>query len=186
MRIGVPVAAAVLIASSVLAAPPPPPTGGGAFRFTPPPPPNPTLPRAPGPQPGQHPIAPQGAQGLSVRATASLDTVVAHYSAAYETCVRKAVATPDMIDCAAKETERWDGRLNRAYQARMNSLNDRQRAALKRAEKTWLAFRQADCEAYEDEEWGTISRIDASQCYLRRTVERALELESFPTDHGPG
>ena len=100
--------------------------------------------------------------------------------------MRRAVSTLDMLECGSRETERWDGRLNRAYQARMNSMNDRQRSALKRAEKTWLAFRQADCEAYQDEEWGTISRIDASQCYLRRTVERALELESFPTDHGPG
>lgn len=100
--------------------------------------------------------------------------------------MRKAVSTLDMLDCGGRETERWDGRLNRAYQARMNSLNDRQRGALKRAQKAWIVFRDADCAAYQDEEWGTISKIDASQCILRRTVERALELESFPADHGPG
>lgn len=187
MRMGVPVAAAALIAFSALAASPPAPLPGASFRFGPPPPAGPAPARQAAQQPVQRPTSPAGAQGGAPGRPASpLDTVVAHYSAAYEACVRKAVATLDMIDCASRETERWDGRLNRAYQARMNSLNDRQRAALKRAEKTWLAFRQADCEAYEDEEWGTISKIDASQCYLRRTVERALELESFPTDHGPG
>jgi uncharacterized protein YecT (DUF1311 family) len=100
--------------------------------------------------------------------------------------MRKAVSTLEILDCGSRETERWYGRLNRAYQARMNSLNDRQRGALKRAEKAWLAFRDADCAAYEDDDWGAVSKIDASQCTLRRTIERALELESFPADHGPG
>ena len=114
------------------------------------------------------------------------DPILARLSPVYDQCMRRAVSTLDMVDCAGREGERWDGRLNRAYQARMASFNDRQRGALKRAEKAWLAFRQADCAAYEDEDWGTISRIDASQCFLRRTVERALELEAFPADHGPG
>ena len=97
-----------------------------------------------------------------------------------------AVSTLDMVDCAGREADKWDARLNRAYKARMGEFNGRQRDLLKTAEKAWLAFRQADCAAYEDEDWGSISKIDASQCLLRRTVERTLELEAFPTDHGPG
>ena len=96
------------------------------------------------------------------------------------------MGTLDIIDCVARENERWDGRLNRVYQSRLASFTDRQRGALKRAQKAWVLFREADCAAYEDDDWGTISRIDASQCLLRRTVERALELEALPMDHGPG
>ena len=187
MRLGVSLTLAMLIASSALAAPPPaaPPVGG--FRFGGQPAPAPTYPPRAGQTVGVgRPATFSGFQGLPLHPALPLDTVVSHYSPAYDGCMRKAVSTLDILECATRETDRWDGRLNRAYQSRMNSLNDRQRGALKRAEKTWLAFRQADCEAYQDEEWGTISRIDASQCYLRRTVERALELESFPTDHGPG
>jgi uncharacterized protein YecT (DUF1311 family) len=114
------------------------------------------------------------------------DPIVARYSPVYEGCMRKAASTLDMIDCAGHENDRWDARLNRAYQARMASFNDRQRGALKRAQKAWAAFRDADCAAYEDDDWGTISKIDASQCVLRRTVERTVELEAFPADHGPG
>lgn len=114
------------------------------------------------------------------------DPVLAHYSPVYEGCMRKAVSTLDIIDCVGRENERWDGRLNRVYQSRLTSFTDRQRGALKRAQKAWALFREADCAAYEDDDWGTISRIDASQCLLRRTVERALELEGMPTDHGPG
>ncbi len=114
------------------------------------------------------------------------DPIVARYSPVYEGCMRKAASTLDMIDCAGRENDRWDARLNRAYQARMSSFNDRQRGALKRAQKAWLLFRDADCAAYEDDDWGSISKIDASQCVLRRTVERTIELEAFPADHGPG
>lgn len=177
----------VLAANSAFSAPPPPPNGpppGSAFHLSGQP--ASILPKPAPTIGGGRPATPSGFQGLPTRPASPLDTVVSHYSAAYDGCMRKAVSTLEMLECGSRETERWDTRLNRAYQARMNSLNERQRGALKRAEKAWLAFRQADCEAYQDEEWGTISRIDAAQCYLRRTVERALELESFPTDHGPG
>lgn len=120
------------------------------------------------------------------RSPTPTDPIVARYSPIYESCMRRAASTLDMIDCAGRENDRWDGRLNRAFQARMASFNDRQRGALKRAQKAWLAFRDADCAAYEDDDWGSISRIDASQCVLRRTVERTIELEAFPADHGPG
>lgn len=135
--------------------------------------------------PGPQKTPPPGGSGAPTRPIPT-DPVTARYSPGYEACMRRATSTLDIVDCAGRETERWDARLNRAYQARIAALNDRQRAALKRAEKTWLAFRDADCAAYEDEDWGSISRIDASQCRLRRTAERALELEAFPADRGPG
>jgi uncharacterized protein YecT (DUF1311 family) len=138
------------------------------------------------------PVAPPAAKPIERQAVTTpkpptpTDPIVARYSPIYEGCMRKAGSTLDMIDCAERENDRWDARLNRAYQARMTSFNDRQRGALKRAQKAWLLFRDADCAAYEDDDWGTISKIDASQCVLRRTVERTVELEAFPADHGPG
>ena len=132
----------------------------------------------------------KGAPGASVSSPAPTnkptDPIVARYTAVYDGCMHKAVSTNDMLDCAGKEADRWDARLNRAYKARMAVFNNRQKDALVAAEKAWLVFRRSDCAAYEDEDWGSVSRIDASQCFLRRTVERTLELESFPTDHGPG
>jgi uncharacterized protein YecT (DUF1311 family) len=122
----------------------------------------------------------------ALRPATPTDPIVAHFSASYEGCMHKAGSTLDMIDCAAQENDRWDARLTRALQARFAGFNDRQRMALKRAQKAWQSFRDADCSAYEDEDWGSVSKIDASQCVLRRTVERTLELEAFPVDHGPG
>jgi uncharacterized protein YecT (DUF1311 family) len=113
------------------------------------------------------------------------DPIVARYSADYEGCMRRAGSTLDMVGCADHESDRWDARMSRALQSRLANFNDRQRAALKRAQKAWTEFRDADCAAF-DEDGGSIARIDASQCVLRRTVERTLELEAFPSDHGPG
>jgi len=114
------------------------------------------------------------------------DPIAARYSTDYEGCMHKAGSTLDMVTCADHENERWDARMNRALQSRLGAFNDHQRTALKRAQKAWTEFREADCAAYEDDDAGSISRIDASQCVLRRTVERTLELEAFPVDHGPG
>jgi len=141
-------------------------------------------------QPG--PVAPPPARPAERQATppakplTPTDPIIARYSPAYEACMRKSASTLDMIDCAGRENDRWDARLNRALQARMTSFNDRQRGALKRAQRAWMAFRDADCAAFEDDDWGTISKIDASQCILRRTVERTIELEALPADRGPG
>jgi uncharacterized protein YecT (DUF1311 family) len=121
-----------------------------------------------------------------VKPATPTDPIVARYSADYEGCMRKAGSTLDMVACADHENDRWDARMTRALQSRLANFSDRQRAALKRAQKAWTEFRDADCAAYEGEEAGSISRVDASQCALRRTVERTLELEAFPADHGPG
>ena len=174
------VASAALVAGSAWAGPQsagPPPVGSPHFAQTPPP--------AAPPQPAVKPIERQAALPPPKPSTPT-DPIIARYSPVYEGCMHKAASTLDMIDCAGRENDRWDARLNRAYQARMTSFNDRQRGALKRAQKAWLLFRDADCAAYEDDDWGTISKIDASQCVLRRTVERTIELEAFPADHGPG
>jgi uncharacterized protein YecT (DUF1311 family) len=62
----------------------------------------------------------------------------------------------------------------------MGDLNDRQKARLRAAQRAWLAFRDADCASRQDEDWGTLSRITANACVLRRTVERTIDLEGYP------
>ena len=180
MRQALIAAVAALWAGSAGAAPQSagPPSAPPSQHIAPAPPPSPVAP------PAVKPIERQAV--TTPRPPTPTDPIVARYSPVYEGCMRKAGSTLDMIDCAERENDRWDARLNRAYQARMTSFNDRQRGALKRAQKAWMLFRDADCAAYEDDDWGTISKIDASQCVLRRTVERTVELEAFPADHGPG
>ena len=110
------------------------------------------------------------------------DPVQARYTPAYDRCL----ASPDgqstlgMIDCAGAELKLQDARLNAAYRKTMASLNARQKAKLQTAQRAWVAFRDAECASYEDEDWGTISRINASACVLHMTVQRTVDLEAYP------
>lgn len=104
------------------------------------------------------------------------------YSPAYDRCL----ASPDgqstmgMIACAGAELKLQDARLNRAYQAAMKRLDQpRQRAALQKAQRAWIAFRDADCASLYDQDWGTLSRIEANACMLDHTARRADALEQY-------
>ena len=110
------------------------------------------------------------------------DPIQTRYTPAYDKCL----ASPDgqstlgMIDCAGAELKLQDARLNAAYRKTMASLNARQKAKLQAAQRAWVAFRDAECASYEDEDWGTISRINASACVLHMTVQRTMDLEAYP------
>lgn len=112
---------------------------------------------------------------------ASPEAIEARYSAAYDRCLNQAggQTTYGMIQCTAAELKLQDGRLNQAYRMAMSDLNDRQKARLKAAQRAWIAFRDADCAAQFDEDWGSLSRVTANVCVLQRTVERSLELEAY-------
>jgi uncharacterized protein YecT (DUF1311 family) len=125
------------------------------------------------------------AAGAALAADApAKDPAEARYGPAFERCM----ASPDgqstlgMIDCAAQETRVQDGALNRAYQKAMKGLNGRQKAKLQAAERAWLAFRDAECASFEDEDWGTLSRINAAVCFLHMTAMRVIDLENYPPE----
>lgn len=98
----------------------------------------------------------------------------------------RCLATPEgmstygMIDCIGKEVVVQDARLNRAYQAALMRLErPRQKAALQKAQRAWIAFRDADCASYFDEDWGSMARVESNQCVLDHTRQRADELERY-------
>ena len=104
------------------------------------------------------------------------------YSPAYDRCL----ASPDgqstigMIQCAAGELKLQDARLNRVYQEAMKRLDlPRQRTALKKAQRAWIAYRDADCASVYDPDWGTLARIEANACMLDHTARRADALEGY-------
>jgi uncharacterized protein YecT (DUF1311 family) len=70
-----------------------------------------------------------------------------------------------------------DKRLNAAYQrALKEAQSDKQREQLRKAQRLWIQFRDAECEYYELGE-GTIARIYGGECMLNLTRARAEELE---------
>jgi uncharacterized protein YecT (DUF1311 family) len=100
----------------------------------------------------------------------------------YERCLASAsgMSTAGMIECANAELRVQDGRLNNAYQGAILRLErPRQKVALQKAQRAWIAFRDADCAALYDEDWGSMARVQANACVLEHTRRRADELERF-------
>ena len=113
---------------------------------------------------------------------APADPVEARYTPAYNACLASpdGVSTYGMIVCTQKEDDVQDARLNAAYKKVMAGLNARQKAKLLAAQRAWIAFRDAECASYQDEEWGTISRVISAGCVLHMTVQRTMDLERYP------
>ena len=99
-------------------------------------------------------------------------------------------ASPDgettigMGACINAETEAWDSLLNREYKARREDWADRPALieALTKAQRAWIAFRDADCQlAYDRWDGGSMRGIAAANCRMVATAGRALDLK----DMGP-
>jgi uncharacterized protein YecT (DUF1311 family) len=104
-------------------------------------------------------------------------------SKAYAACMEKAAgATFAMQDCIADEHARQDKRLNSAYRALLASIAEKRKAALRDAQRKWIAFRDANCAFQGNAEDGQAGRLAANECLVTLTAQRAKELESLKTD----
>ena len=87
-------------------------------------------------------------------------------------------STPEIVDCLAVKTARWDKRMTIAYQQAMKDAPDKQRDQLRAAQRLWIQYRDANCLYYGMGE-GTIARVDAGECLRSMTEARAHELEKL-------
>jgi len=86
-------------------------------------------------------------------------------------------STYQMVECLAKATEPWDKRLNEAYQEALKDAQPEQREQLRKAQRLWVQYRDANC-LYYALGGGTIARLDAASCAYEMTRKRAEELEN--------
>jgi uncharacterized protein YecT (DUF1311 family) len=86
-------------------------------------------------------------------------------------------STMQMVECLTRLTATWDKRLNDAYQqALKDAVSNEQREQLRKAQRAWIAYRDANCLYYRMGE-GTIAQLDAGECMHSMTESRAKELE---------
>jgi uncharacterized protein YecT (DUF1311 family) len=79
--------------------------------------------------------------------------------------------------CVDKLVKKWDVRLNAAYKKLLETTREADRlAALKKAQKLWVLYRDANC-GWHDSGEGTIRRLQAGECMRSMTADRAHELE---------
>ena len=119
-------------------------------------------------------------------ANATDKDIEARYSPEFAACLAtpEGITDPGMRECLGAEWARQDQVLNAAYRKASGRLNERQKKALQSAQRAWIAFRDASCDALYDDEWGTLSRAEAISCQVDRTIERTIELEKYPPYEG--
>lgn len=100
-------------------------------------------------------------------------------SQTYYDCMEKSGGvTQNMLNCIHAETERQDDRLNAVYKKLMANLRKAQQERLKKAQRLWIQYRDANVEFYGDPEGGTLARVTAASTFLQMTADRADELEA--------
>jgi uncharacterized protein YecT (DUF1311 family) len=73
-----------------------------------------------------------------------------------------------------------DAKLNEAYQKVLGRLDETGKKKIKEAERAWIVFRDAQCEAEADEaRGGTLAQILGQRCRLRMIEARTAELEAM-------
>jgi uncharacterized protein YecT (DUF1311 family) len=86
------------------------------------------------------------------------------------------VSTYEMVDCLNAKAAQWDKRMTIAYQRALKDGEAKQREQLRKAQRLWIQYRDANCLYYFMGE-GTIARVEAADCTYRMTKARAEELE---------
>ncbi len=85
-----------------------------------------------------------------------------------------------MVECISTEFERQDRTLNDTYRQLTTKLESENRNALKRAERAWVAFRDAQCGfEYAEQGEGTLAPVVLVDCKLKMTIVRNRELRHF-------
>jgi uncharacterized protein YecT (DUF1311 family) len=86
-------------------------------------------------------------------------------------------------DCAAQAAKAADIKLNAAYQTVMANSDKQRQDLLRKAQRAWISFRDANCNVYDDMTRGKDSPLRGSlatqlylECVKKMTAERTLEL----------
>ncbi len=100
-----------------------------------------------------------------------------------------ASTTVQMTQCAALDADAAEARLNMAYKALVKQLTQpdtatdhytQMRQKLQTAQRAWITFRDADCEAvYQVNSSGTLRGLAALGCKRQRAEQRTRELQGY-------
>jgi uncharacterized protein YecT (DUF1311 family) len=109
------------------------------------------------------------------------ETVPGAYSVQHEECLRQAAGVDDKISqCDDDESKRIDAELNNVYKDIVAHADAEPKAALVKAERAWLSFRDAECKFRSSEEkGGTIEQVLLSRCLLDLTNQRVQALKEY-------
>lgn len=98
----------------------------------------------------------------------------------YTACMEKSGGvTAEMLSCMSAETRKQDALLNQNYKAAMKATEKPRQPKLVEAQRAWMKFRDADCGFLADPDGGTAATVDAADCVLMQTADRAKSLGGY-------
>lgn len=95
---------------------------------------------------------------------------------------RNPYTTVDMIECAGRDLDAVDKKLNDVYRKLTAAVRDDKTAMdlLRDAQRKWIAFRDADCKLTADEmRGGTGAPVLELSCHVDMTERRVKRLEEM-------
>ena len=99
---------------------------------------------------------------------------------------KEAISTKDMQDGVDNEWKKSDADLNRVYQESLKKLKPEQATFFKKAQRAWLTYRDAECEAdYKMSAGGTAAPLALTQCRVTLTQERTKTLKDTYLNSNP-
>ncbi len=88
--------------------------------------------------------------------------------------------TAGMVQCSSIALEGWDLLLNSTYQSVMSYADDGVKTALRSAQRSWIAYRDAKCAVWLSlYEGGSMGRLLGADCMRDETARRALDLREI-------
>jgi uncharacterized protein YecT (DUF1311 family) len=105
--------------------------------------------------------------------------IQAHYTADFERCQNRAVATPENAACFEQEFVRQDKELNRVWRNTLSRLPEDLHPQLIAAQRQWASKRDPFCDAESDEIRGTLAPVVFSSCRAEQTIRRTVWLAAL-------
>lgn len=104
-----------------------------------------------------------------------------------EACLDNEMTTQGMVECYGATYEAWDAALNDVYAALRETLTSDEAAALRDAQRAWIAFRDAESTflgSLETPDRGTMMRITVNAMMTDVVKARVLALRSLVDGEG--
>ena len=105
-------------------------------------------------------------------------------TADYQACLRQPSTRAEQSRCSFEEMRRQDSTMWVEYKSLLDSLDRKQsRSGLENAQKAWVAFSAADCEAKAEAAPGFKAADTYQQCITEHTISRRNQLKNFLTSN---
>ena len=86
--------------------------------------------------------------------------------------------TYGMARCLEQQADVWEKRLNDEYGAALKRVSAEAAPSLRRAQRLWVKYREANCEMYSNH-GGTVSQLLSNGCWLEMAKSRTVELHGM-------